>query len=256
MDYRNDVGTQGAVAETAPFRQLGRRKAYEEVADQIRERIFSAKVKTGERLPTERDLAVQFGVSRVVVREAIRALELSGLMVVKKGPRGGNFVAEDHQRPITDSIGNLLARGAARLRDLFEVRMLIEPYAAARVARIGTARNFAALAAMVDAADAAHGEGVAIRDLNIELHRQIIRMTRNPVLAAVGETVLLMLAERLKPIESRVSGVALCLHKNMLDAFRKRDAAAAKAFMEKDIAAVGKRYALLDAKAHSPRRKE
>lgn len=42
----------------------------------------------------------------------------------------------------------------------------------------------------------------------------------------------------------------------MLDAFRKRDAAAAKAFMEKDIAAVGKRYALLDAKAHSPRRKE
>ena len=257
MDYREHTGTEGAAAEAAPFRQLGRRKAYEEVADQIRERIFSATVKTGERLQTERDLAVQFGVSRVVVREAVRALELSGLVVVKKGPKGGIFVADDHQRPITDSIGNLLARGEARLRDLFEVRMLIEPYAAARVARIGTARNFAALAALVDRADAEHGRGATIRHINIELHRQIIRMSRNPVLAAVGETVLLMLADRIKPVESRApSGVALRLHKKMLEAFRKRDAAAARGFMERDIAAVGKRYALLDAKANSHRRKE
>ena len=89
------------------------------------------------------------------------------------------------------------------------------------------------------------------------MHRQIIRMSRNPVLAAVGETVLLMLADRIKPVESRTpSGVALRLHKKMLDAFRRRDAAAARGFMEKDIASVGRRYALLDAKAHSHRRKE
>ena len=257
LDYQRHTGTEGAAAEATPFRQLERRKAYEEVADQIRERIFSAKVKTGERLPTERDLAVQFGVSRVVVREAVRALELSGLMVVKKGPKGGIFVAEDHQRPITDSIGNLLARGEARLRDLFEVRMLIEPYAAERVARIGTAKNFSVLAAMLEKAGVEHGRGAGIRDLNIELHRQIIRMSRNPVLAAVGETVLMLLADRLKPVEGQApSGVVLCLHKKMLEAFRRRDAAAARSFMEKDITSVGKRYALLDAKAHSPRRKE
>ena len=257
MDYRDQVDASGAAPDAAPFRQLGRRKAYEEVADQIRERIFAATVKTGERLPTERDLAVQFGVSRVVVREAVRALELSGMLLVKKGPRGGIFVVEDHQRPITDSIGNLLARGEARLKDLFEVRMLIEPYAAERVARIGTAKNFAALAAMVEQADAKHGRGADIRDLNIELHRHIIRMSRNPVLAAVGETVLLMLSDRLKPVASRApSGVALCLHKEMLEAFRRRDAAAARAIMEKDIASVGKRYALLDAKGNSPQRKE
>ena len=130
FDYRHDPGGEGAAAESAPFRQLPRRKAYEDVADQIRERIFSAAVKTGERLPTERDLAAQFGVSRVVVREAVRALEVSGLVDVKKGAKGGIFIAEDHQRPITDSIGNLLARGEARLKDLFEVRNLIEPYAA------------------------------------------------------------------------------------------------------------------------------
>jgi GntR family transcriptional repressor for pyruvate dehydrogenase complex len=256
LDFRDHASAESAATDSTLFRQLGRRKAYEEVADQIRERIFSATVKTGERLPTERDLAVQFGVSRVVVREAVRALELGGLLRVRKGPKGGIFVAEDHQRPITDSIGNLLARGEARLKDLFEVRMLIEPYAAERVARIGTAKDFAALAAMVQQADAAQGNSGAIRDLNIELHRQIIRMTRNPVLAAVGETVLLMLSERLKPVKSRASGVALCLHKELLAAFRDRNGAAARAIMEKDIKAVGRHYALLDAKRNSPGRKE
>ena len=252
------IGEGGSGASAAePFRQLGRRKAYEEVADRIRERIFSAAVKTGERLPTERELSTQFGVSRVVVREAVRALELSGLVSVKKGAKGGIFIAEDHQRPITDSIGNLLARGEARLEDLFEVRKLIEPYAAGRVARIGTAKDFAALTALVGEADAEHRRGGGIRGLNIELHRRIIRMSGNPVLAAVGETVLTMLYDRLKPVESRgPSGVALGLHKKMLVAFRRRDAAAARAIMEKDIASLGRRFALLDANGNSPRRKE
>jgi GntR family transcriptional regulator, transcriptional repressor for pyruvate dehydrogenase complex len=257
LDFREHTTADSAAPDGVLFRQLGRRKAYEEVADQMRERIFAATVKTGDRLPTERDLAMQFGVSRVVVREAVRVLELSGLLTVKKGPKGGIFVAGDHQRPITDSIGNLLACGEARLKDLFEVRMLIEPYAAARVARIGTAKDFALLAAMIEHADAEHGRGAGIRDLNIELHRHIIRMSRNPVLAAVGETVLMMLADRLKPVEGHApSGVVLRLHKKMLEAFRRRDAAAARSFMEKDITSVGKRYALLDAKTHSPRRKE
>ena len=260
MDQRGHPGIEegeGGASAAEPFRQLGRRKAYEEVADQLRERIFSAAVKTGERLPTERDLSAQFGVSRVVVREAVRALELSGLVSVKKGAKGGIFIAQDHQRPMTDSIGNLLARGEARLADLFEVRKLIEPYAAECVARIGTAKDFAALAALVDKADAEHCCGASIRGLNIELHRQIIRMSGNPVLAAVGETVLTMLYDRLKPVESRgPSGVALGLHKQLLVAFRKRDSAAARAIMEKDIASLGRRFALLDAKGNSPRKKE
>jgi DNA-binding FadR family transcriptional regulator len=237
------------------FAPLGRRKAYEEVADRIRERIFTAAVKTGERLPTERELAVQFGVSRLVVREAIRALELSGLLEVKKGPKGGIFIIEDHQRPITDSIANLLGRGDARLKDLFEVRLLIEPYAAERVARIGTAQNFAELAALVEQTDAEHDCGVDIRNLNIELHCRIIRMTRNPVLAIVGETVLMLLADRLKSVKSPAPlSVAREMHKKLLVALRRRNAAAARAIMQQDIVAVGKRFALLDVEKHSHRR--
>ena len=255
MDHPSFPGVDSPGGREVSFAPLGRRKAYEEVADQIRERIFTAAVKTGERLSTERMLAAQFGVSRVVVREAIRALELSGLLEVKKGPKGGIFIIEDHQRPITDSIANLLGRGDARLKDLFEVRLLIEPYAAERVARIGTAQNFSELSALVQQADAEHGCGADIRHLNIELHRRIIRMSRNPVLAVVGETVLTMLSDRLKSVRSAApSGVALGMHKELVVALRRRNAAAARAIMEKDIAAVGRRFALLDAGKHSQRK--
>ena len=255
MDHPSFPGVDGPSGREVSFAPLGRRKAYEEVAEAIRERIFTAAVKTGERLPTERELSAQFGVSRVVVREAVRALELSGLLDVKKGPKGGIFIVEDHQRPITDSIANLLGRGEARLKDLFEVRLLIEPYAAERVARIGTAQNFSELSALVRQADAEHGLGADIRHLNIELHRRIIRMSRNPVLAVVGETVLTMLSDRLKSVRSAApSGVALELHKELMVALRRRNAAAARAIMEKDIAAVGRRFALLDAGKHSQRK--
>src|SRR5450759_3515 len=98
-----------------------------------------------QRMPSERDLAAQFGVSRVVVREAIRTLETSGLVTVKKGPKGGIFVTQDYERPIVDTITNLLAGGEATLDDLFEMRLLIEPYAAARVAERGSEADFVML---------------------------------------------------------------------------------------------------------------
>jgi DNA-binding FadR family transcriptional regulator len=255
LDHRPYPNAAGPDGREVSFQSLGRRKAYEEVADRIRELIFSAAVKTGDRLPTERELAAQFGVSRVVIREAIRALELTGLLEVKKGPKGGIFIIENHQRPITDSISNLLGRGEARLEDLFEVRLLIEPYAAERVARIGTAQDFSDLSALVQQADAEHDRGADIRNINIELHRRIIRMSRNPVLAVVGETVLTMLSDHLKSVKSTApSSVALMMHKKLVVALRRRNAAAARAIMEQDIGAVGKRFALLDARKRSNRK--
>src|SRR3984957_3984114 len=120
---------------TAPmFQSLGRRSAYLEVADRIRATIFKDKLALFQRMPSERDLAAQFGVSRVVVREAIRTLETSGLVTVKKGPKGGIFVTQDYERQIVDTIPNLLAGGEDKLDNLLEIRLLIEPYAAARLA--------------------------------------------------------------------------------------------------------------------------
>ena len=252
--FTSACAVAGVQDGSAPlFRHLGRRKAYEQVGEEIRAQILAGRLKVDQRLPTERDLAVQFGVSRVVVREAVRSLELTGLLSVKKGPRGGIFVARDYARPINDSIANLLAVGEADLKDLFEVRKLIEPYAAARVARIATEADLELLSRLVGEAEAGHRLGKSIRELNIELHRRIIDMSGNPVLGAVGKTVLVLLANRLKPVaDQSASAVALASHRKLLAAFRARDPESARSIMSKDIESVGRSFSRLG-EAPSPR---
>ena len=230
-----------------PFKNLGRKKAYEEVADQIRERIFAQHLRLLDRLPTERDLAEQFGVSRVVVREAIRTLELSGMLKVKKGVKGGIFVAQDYDRPISDSIVNLLAMGEATLENLFELRELLEPFAASRAATVGTDQDYERLADVLAEAELLFAEGANIRHLNIKFHKLVIRMSRNPILSVVGETVLVLLNERIKHIPSRDSSKAvLDTHRKILSALRARNPSRAKAIMAKDIQVVGGRLASMN----------
>ena len=89
-------------------------------------------------MPPERELAEGFGVSRVVVREAIRTLELAGILRVQKGAGGGTFVCHDLDKPLFTSIENLLAGGDISLNDLFEMRLILEPPAAALAAEAGS----------------------------------------------------------------------------------------------------------------------
>lgn len=239
-----DAPLPAAPSEGLPFESLGRRKAYEEVAEHIRRRIFGQQLRPGDRLPTERDLALQFGVSRVVIREAVRGLEMAGMLAVKKGPKGGLFVTQSYERPIGESIGNLLAGGDASLEHLFELRMLIEPYAAARVAELASREDLRSLERFLAGCEQAHVRGEEIRPKNLEFHRRVLRMARNPVLAAVGETVLGILSDRIAHLSSpETSKTVLRMHREMAAAIAAREPEKARSIMTKDIRAVGKRLA-------------
>jgi GntR family transcriptional repressor for pyruvate dehydrogenase complex len=252
-----------SLSTTAPvFQSLGRRSAYLEVAERIRATIFQDKLALFQRMPSERDLAAQFGVSRVVVREAIRTLESSGLVTVKKGPKGGIFVTQDYERPIVDTITNLLAGGEANLDNLFEVRLLIEPYAAARLAERGSEADFAMLDGRIAEAEREHGADHSVRHRYIDFHRQVIRLAGNPLLAIVGETVLLVLYDRVKAVLSaETTEVGLIMHRQLLEACRNRQPAQARAIMAQDIEILGRRFAEFSAgvperrKSTRPKRK-
>lgn len=223
------------------FKNLGRnKKAYEEIAGQIREKIFSGALKLGQRLPTERELAEQFGFSRVVVREAIRTLELSGFVSVRKGARGGIFVAQDYERPIEEMITNLMVGGEVSLKDLFEVRTILEAYAAARAAAVGTEEEIGRLSRLIEEARQESAKGTNVRPYNIRFHRLILRMTRNPVLSMVGETVLSILSEQIKNIfNPEISLEVLKKHEKILEAISRRDAERAMHLVSKDIKTLG-----------------
>lgn len=228
--------------ETLLFKNLGQGKAYEKVADQIRERIFAGDLCLSDRLPAERDLAAQFGVSRVVVREAIRTLEFSGLLTVKKGAKGGIFVVQDYDRPISHSIVNLLSGGHVSLENLFEIRQLIEPFAASKAAVLGADGDFDQLAAILAQAEREIAQSKDPRLHNLEFHKSVIRMSGNPILSVIGETVLLLLSERIRDIPSlETPATVLAMHKKILAALRGRQPEKAKLIMATDIRGVGER---------------
>ena len=229
-------------ASALVFRPLGRKNAYEEVSEEIRRLILTHKLRPSHRLPTERDLAEQFGVSRVVIREAIRSLERSGLLTVKKGPRGGIFVAREYERPVADSIVNLLIGGAASLDHLFEVRLQIEPYAARRAAELATQPELDAMGDILRNGEKAGENFAEVRSHNIDFHRAILRMARNPVMALLGDAVFQILSDRIKGVISGPTTLAaLDMHKMIFEALQSRDPARAEALMREDVQLTGKR---------------
>src|SRR5882672_6430946 len=87
------------------------KRAFEEVALQIREQLSKGALKPGDRLPSERELAEQFGLSRNTVREALRSLEMSGILEFRKGATGGAFVREAHSEAVISGFSDLFRMG-------------------------------------------------------------------------------------------------------------------------------------------------
>jgi DNA-binding FadR family transcriptional regulator len=115
------------------------RKAYEQVSDQLRELILEGTITPGQRLPNEAALAVQFGVSRATVREALRVLATQNLIRTTKGATGGSFVilpTADHISDFLSSNISLLSQTeTVTLDEFLELRELLEVPAARLAAR-------------------------------------------------------------------------------------------------------------------------
>lgn len=222
---------------------IKRKKAYERVAQTIRSQVLSGKLSLGERLPSERDLAERFGVSRVVVREAIRTLELAGILRVQKGAGGGTFVVRAYEKPLVASITNLLEGGAITLDHLFELRLMLEPPAAARAASHATPEGLAELEAALARAEQVVNDSEALRAANLEFHRRLVAITGNSLLSALCETVLQLLVDSLEGnLSIETSRAVLDHHHNIVEAIKQGEPDRARSLTEGDLAQLWKRY--------------
>ncbi len=141
----------GAPVPPAPSRPVARlrvqrvRPAYRQVADDLRGQIMRGAVAAGERLPSESELGIAFGVSRSTVREALRVLASEHLIETRRGVRGGSFVAAPDPARIVEDIGGalgvLVTTPHLRMEDLLEARLLLEPAAARLAAQRADARR-------------------------------------------------------------------------------------------------------------------
>jgi GntR family transcriptional repressor for pyruvate dehydrogenase complex len=196
------------LTETTPaipvFVPAQRVRSFDHIVGQIRDAIASGGIAPGERLPSERDLGVAFGVSRTTLREALRALEAQGVLEIRTGSRGGAFVAEPSSELVAGALGNLLRFRSATARELAEFRAPFEAENAAWAARRANPAALTELEHIVGDVAVLAGDGsiewAEVAALEVRFHDAVARATGNSVRAAIMSAILEALERAFKAV--------------------------------------------------------
>jgi GntR family transcriptional repressor for pyruvate dehydrogenase complex len=217
------------------LRAIKKTRIHEEVFNQLRQMIADGKFRARDQLPSERELAETFKVSRTSVREALRALETQGLIVSRTGT--GNFVADMPIASLIGPLARLLIDEKKALADMFEMRKLIEPHIAALAAERATRDDIAQLKRIVSKQIQAVSRGETGVDADSELHFFISRTTRNQALQKLVSGLMEMLSrsreESLQTGKRRESSIAA--HRRIVGAIEKHDKPRARSEMLRHI---------------------
>jgi len=176
------------------FTPIRNARIYKVIGEQLKEAIYSRKLLPGDKLPSERELAERFHASRVSVREALRALEHLGLLVIMRGARGGAFVAEAKSASITASLSTMLRLTDTSVNDLTEARVLLEPDLARMAAKRATQDDINQIAALMAEQERAL-KSRSPHHYDLKFHRLVARAAKNPVLALVMNSVADLIVE-------------------------------------------------------------
>src|SRR3954454_19399174 len=215
-----------------------RTRAFHSIVELIHEGIFARRCRPRDRLASEDVLGEQFGVSRAGVREALRVLELEGLVEVRHGYGGGLFVAEPSHTPILGALSVSLRLGQVGVAELYQARQVVEPSIARGAAEGDTTRLVQRLVANVEATDMALAAGEPVSALNREFHGILAEQAGNRVLGLLMQALqeLLESVDERFPNSPAVSRCALTEHRQILDAVSARDGERAERLMRCHLA--------------------
>lgn len=217
------------------FEPLSIRRTSEYIEEKIRETILDGTLKSGDRLFTEKEMAEQFGVSVVTLREALRALETLGLIEKRKGQRGGIFVSEINNESIKASIGYFLSFKDLSAEHLYEVRKIIEPAAIKLAVQKITQEEIEKLKENVSYCEEklrsigdvlSEKEFFELDQRNNDFHRMIAESTHNPILSLTIDYIMDFIPE----CETKllILDVDYCVqnikdHRDILEGIKDRD---------------------------------
>lgn len=217
-----------------PVEMIQSKRLFRQVFEQLAELIARGEFPLGERLPAERDLARQLGVSRATVREAMIALELSGLVEVRVG--AGIFVVAE--RPAIPLAPDQNGLGLGPF-ELIEARRLVESEVAQLAARQVQESDFVALEASLALMEEEHETGFQSERGDRAFHLAIAKATRNAALVKMvevlwelreGSAMWAKLNERVRA--SQVRPASLDDHRQIIEALRQRNPEQARAAMD------------------------
>jgi len=223
-------------ARTVTFEPLVPQPAYGRVASAIERKILDRSLRPGDLLPTETELATQFGVNRSTVREALRRLESAGLIGRDSGAKRLRVTRPD-QADTASRVSRALELDDVTFIELWEAMLAVAPRTAALAASRASDESIPALQADIDAVEAARSSEATVAAV-VRFFGTLAAASGNRVLMLAMQPVMRLLAPSLRRVIDRVPqgrSRILVAQRCILEALRKGDAVEAESWMTRHV---------------------
>lgn len=203
---------------------------------EVREALFAKKLKPGDFLGTEKDLAARFGTSRIVARDALRTLEALGIVEIRMGKGGGARIAQGNPRLFAEALAVQLDLTGVTVPEIMDAQRAIETLAAELAAEHATPEDITKLRRLLAEAEAAMDDLDAFTRLSRDFHLAVAEASHNRVLVVQ----LISLEHVSWPRRNVTATVKLAqhildIHTKLADLIELRDAAGARGLMDDHV---------------------
>jgi len=210
---------------------IPRRKLYQEVLDRLMVRIRSGEIPAGSNLPSERELMDEYSVGRPAVREALQAMERSGILEIVHGERARVVVPTPERLVSQIAAGamHLLRSQPGSLEHLKQVRLFVECGTARMAAEKATSEQVARLRLVIEQQRSAIQSMPSFIEKDLVFHKEIANISGNPIFPVIVEAIFLWAREYYQSLVRAPGAENLTLseHEKIVDAIEARDPSAA-----------------------------
>jgi DNA-binding FadR family transcriptional regulator len=206
------------------FHKINRpRTLVDEVTGKLKAAIISGHLREGQPLPSETDLSSQLGVSRPVIREAVKSLQSRGLLEVRRGTKGGAYVQDLNKLTFSETLFDLLIFRKITVDHLAQVRLFLEPEIIRLVAENATDEDLAKIKNLLVEYDSIEDIDRRVT-MNADFHRLLCRACANPIYSMLMESIMdftQAFVETIKPVNQMIHNDSD--HKEIFEAIEARN---------------------------------
>lgn len=219
------------------LRELRGNTLSSQIVSQIKGAVFRGEFKPGDAIGSEAEIAAQFGVSRMSVRDAMRTLEAIGLIDIKVGFGGGARIANGSLKHFAEALAVQVVLLNMEQEDILQAQAAIEIAAAGLAAINATPERIEAMKDLLDLAERHADDPVKVADFGHRFHLAVAEASGNPILVLQLEAFKhVMWPPESSRTTKKVGGHVLKVHRLILDAIIAKDAARARQEMAQHVA--------------------
>lgn len=205
--------------------RVTRKRLYQQIADDIERLILDGTYTANSRLPSEQEMADEYGVSRNVVREALKRLKERDLVYIRTG--SGTYISKPSTKPVSDALHRLIRHNNANITiaHFYEIRRMLEPESARLAAERAELEDIKVIQAAYDDMEKSRGDAMAWSQADLRFHLAVTTAAHNPLIQSILNPLTEPLREVIEVGLSDPSGAqsGLAAHRKILDAIQNHD---------------------------------